>query len=439
MRPSSTVAPAGGDRSRGRRSAAGPGILIIAASHGFPPTQARLARVIELSRGFACREAPIDVILLVERTLLPFEEDMVRGLAASVREARLVFHPELRTPLSRALGRLRGVILGRPRLGGASHSPRSLLRSLRRACLAREYRAVIVSGLHLARALSVVDRDTDRILDLTRIESDAHTDHERLGRADALGVPVSVEEERALIERARMVIVTSTEDAIRLRQMGVQRDSLVVPPTGILGAIPPPEAASAFPPERPPRVLCVASGTTANLDGLRWFRRQVYPRILRAVPTCRLRLVGRAASDIEPGPGIDRIGWVERLDVEYRRAAVVALPLRMGSGVHRRAVEAIAWGRPLVTTTRGAHGTGLVPGRDAVISDIEEGLATGTAELLANDGLRREREDRALEVWRERFHPGRTFGMLAMALGLSAHAAGAAEDAATPEAAVLEP
>jgi glycosyltransferase involved in cell wall biosynthesis len=172
------------------------------------------------------------------------------------------------------------------------------------------------------------------------------------------------------------------------------------------------------PPPRPPRILFVGSDTIANLDGLRWFRRQVFPQILQSVPTCRLRVVGEAARHIEPGPAIDQVGPVDHVEKEYDAAAVVILPLRMGSGVRRRAVEAIAARKALVTTSIGAYGLSLRPMQDAVVSDDPGELASETIRILSTDQLRIDYEENAVALARRDLNPRQAMASLCRALGL---------------------
>jgi glycosyltransferase involved in cell wall biosynthesis len=403
-----------------------PGILLVVGSHGFPPTQARFNRAAEIARELCLRQGAPEIVVLAERAFEPFEADAARALGELVSEIEVLAHPEagsrVQRLLARTLARGREALAGAPPpLGGRQHAPPRLLRLLRARRAERQYRAVIACGVHLAPVLSHFPPWTEKLIDLGRIGSDAHRSHSLRGRADALEVFADGEAELSLLAAADGVIVTSVADAVRLRELRFQRDLVLFPPTGLLGFCGPRrEGDENTELERPPRILCVASETPANLDGLRWFRRQVYPTILRFVPTCRLRIVGEAARHIEPGPGVDRIGRLDRLDVEYSRATVVALPLRMGSGIRRRAVEALARGKALVTTSVGAYGAGLEPGKDAVIADGEEALAVQTAEVLASDARRLALERRALEVARERFDPARTFRPLAERLWLPA-------------------
>ncbi|HVR75195.1 MAG TPA: glycosyltransferase family 4 protein [Planctomycetota bacterium] len=388
-------------------------ILLIAASHGFPQTQARLERVEELSRALAARGAAVDVLLLAERLLQPFEAERVQALKGHARSVCVVEHPAAACRLYRAFLQVGERIRLKPRLGGRIHCP-SRLRQEVSLRLAREgCRAVIVRGVHLSSLLSLFPAWTEKIVDLERVGFAAHTSHARHGRADELDVFDDAAREISLLSRAGAVLVASREEAVLLREHGFRGDLILTPPA-------PPGLPSAIPgaPLRPPRILCVGSDTTANLDGIRWFRRQVFPRITGASPTCRLRLVGEVARHIEPGPGVDRIGWVGKIEEEYANASVVALPLRMGSGLHRRAVEALAEGRALATTTTGAMGIRLVAGRDAIVADDAGDLAVAIGHVLASDEVRQSLERAALALAAESFTPSHAFRGLVERLGL---------------------
>jgi len=401
-----------------------PKILIIAGSHGFPQTQARLSRPAEIASALRQSGAAVDVVLLEEKRLQPTEEDALDRLREQVDQFELIHHPVLGSFAFQAVRRLRAAFSCVDRLGGGLHCPQALTRLLRSKYAARQYRAVLVCGVHLAKTLTAFPRHTEKFVDLQCLGADAHRSHERLGRGDALSAYSDAKAELSLLSLADVVMVNSVADTVRLRELGITKDLVLAPPTGLLVTesrrLGRPDGFDSpyLEPPRPPRILCVGSETTANLDAVRWFRRQVYPHIVLAAPTCRLRLVGEVARHIEPGPGVDRIGWVDCLEEEYRDATVVALPLRMGSGVRRRAVEALTRGKALATSTIGAYGTGLEPQRDAIVTDDPRCLATEIGRTLVSDTVRMAYEDRALSVARESFGLERALGTLAERLYL---------------------
>jgi hypothetical protein len=403
----------------GSRRNFSPGVLIITPSHGFPPTQARIRRAAEIADQISRRGTPVDVCILLERRLEPCEQDALDGLKARVRELDVVEHPALGSWIHRALGRAHKAFSRGVRLGGREHCPRRFLAALQSRRVPRGYRAVIACGAQIAHSLSLFRGWTDRLLDMGRIGHDAFVDHDSQGRGDALSVFADGERELSLLGLGEAVLVGCAADAVRLRELGFGDDLILVPPTGGLDRLPDRnDPWRALPPIRPLRILSVGSDTTANLDGIRWFRRQVYPRILKIVPSARLRLVGESARHIEPGPGVDRIGLVDDIREEYRNAALVVLPIRMGSGIHRRAVEALSHGKAFVTLPAGAWGLGLVSGRDAIISADPSLLAAEIGRVLSTDGVRAALEVRSAAVAAESFDPLRSFANLAERMGL---------------------
>jgi glycosyltransferase involved in cell wall biosynthesis len=106
------------------------------------------------------------------------------------------------------------------------------------------------------------------------------------------------------------------------------------------------------------------------------------------VPDARLNVVGRGPPDwLSEIPGAVAIGYVEDERPFYDRARVVVVPLRFGSGVRIKILNAFAMSRPVVSTSLGAEGIPAVPGKSIEISDDVAGFAHRTIQLL-QDRLR---------------------------------------------------
>lgn len=378
-------------------------VLLVSGSHGFPATQARFARAYELAKELVSRGAAVHWVVLVERTLEYFEEDDLLSFRALVQRLSIIDHPQLYSPFFRFLSRIRERLGVRVRLGGRSHVPRRLLRFLR-ARAAESPDVAIVSGEHLASALRLFGPATRKVLDLPRIGSEAYKDHAANGRGEDLQVFADDARETCLLGLADAAICACEEDALTLQARGYRGGTIVVPPAGEF-------LSGAFPSRRGPGVLgssallYVGSPTAANLDGLFWFRKHVLPRLLETSRVARLRVVGDIARYMDPTPGVDRLGRVDDLESEYRGACAVVLPLRMGSGVHRRAVEAIVRGKVLCTTRLGAVGTGLVPDRDAIVTDDPARMARELSVVLSDPEVRRRFEAASYRIAQNRFDP----------------------------------
>ena len=67
----------------------------------------------------------------------------------------------------------------------------------------------------------------------------------------------------------------------------------------------------------------------------------------------------------------------------------MVVPLRLGGGTRLKIVEAMAMGKPIVSTPLGAEGIEAVPGRDLLIADEPAAFADAVNRLLAEPDLAR--------------------------------------------------
>jgi glycosyltransferase involved in cell wall biosynthesis len=69
-------------------------------------------------------------------------------------------------------------------------------------------------------------------------------------------------------------------------------------------------------------------------------------------------------------------------------AAVSVAPIRADSGTRIKILAALALGVPVVSTTLGAEGLDLVPGREIVLADAPEAFAESVVRLLTDRATR---------------------------------------------------
>lgn len=134
-----------------------------------------------------------------------------------------------------------------------------------------------------------------------------------------------------------------------------------------------------------------------NATAAQWLLEEVWPLVLRMRPGARLRIVGARPTDAmrdraAVDPSVEVTGYVTDLGDEYRNAAVALVPLLLGSGVKFKTVTAIAWGRPVVSTTIGAEGV-LEEDDDPglAIADDPTSFASAVVEVLAHPAAAMER------------------------------------------------
>jgi glycosyltransferase involved in cell wall biosynthesis len=152
-----------------------------------------------------------------------------------------------------------------------------------------------------------------------------------------------------------------------------------------------------------------AGPRSPNVDGLKWFARHVWPRVLARVPSAELVVTGS-----EPPPEVRRFssgsirfaGVIPDLGRFYAGLRLAVVPIRYGSGVKLKAVEALQSGVPTVATAVGAEGiptdvADLIP-----VADDPREFADLVALLLEDEEVWKAQRELLFEqcrIWEE--HP----------------------------------
>lgn len=198
--------------------------------------------------------------------------------------------------------------------------------------------------------------------------------------------------------RYRHHVLCSQEDAEVLTQRYGALDVAVVPSgfdaSHFVASTPPV-------PRDPGRILFLGSMSYGpNVDGVVRFCREVLPGLRARRPGLVLEIVGR-----DPAPevlalaaeGVEVTGEVPDVRPYLERTGALVVPLEIGGGTRLKIVEALALGTPVVSTTIGAEGLGLVDGVHLRLADGAAAFAAATEELLDD----RERAERLGSAGRE--------------------------------------
>jgi len=132
-------------------------------------------------------------------------------------------------------------------------------------------------------------------------------------------------------------------------------------------------------------------GYPPNTDAVLYFCKAILPLIRRAIPDARLLVVGHAPPAevrmLASSEAIIVTGAVEDPVPYYRRCRVCVAPLRAGGGTRLKILEAMAFGRPVVTTSLGCEGIEVVNGEHLLIGDTAEAFAENVIRLLRHPEL----------------------------------------------------
>lgn len=144
-----------------------------------------------------------------------------------------------------------------------------------------------------------------------------------------------------------------------------------------------------------------------NLDAIRWFCDDIWAVVRAAVPAARLLVVGR---DLGPEhqslarvPGVELVGAVPDDRPWFDRSDVLIVPMRMGSGVRLKVLQAMAMGLPIVSTSLGMAGVSAEDGTHYLRADTPGDFAGQVIRALSNPALSRSISEHARQLVCERY------------------------------------
>ena len=129
-----------------------------------------------------------------------------------------------------------------------------------------------------------------------------------------------------------------------------------------------------------------------NIDGLTYFVEEVLPLVRQQIPGVRFFIVGKdpppAIRRYGRDPGIVVTGTVDDVRGYFRKTTAVVVPLRIGGGTRLKILEAMAMGKPVVSTAVGAEGLEVADGENILIADDPPGMARALISVLRDRALR---------------------------------------------------
>ncbi len=130
----------------------------------------------------------------------------------------------------------------------------------------------------------------------------------------------------------------------------------------------------------------------ANEDGVKWFVHHIWPKLSQRHSSLKFYIVGA-----DPGPRIKRLaksdsrivmtGKVDDLRPYRSKARVFVSPVRLGSGMRLKVLEAMAGGLPVVSTSLGMAGINAQTGRNCLVADTPELFIRSIEWLLTDQAL----------------------------------------------------
>lgn len=117
-----------------------------------------------------------------------------------------------------------------------------------------------------------------------------------------------------------------------------------------------------------------------NAEAAKWFAEDVFPSIQNQIPWANFYIVGKDPLPYlnelpKNNPNVIVTGTVDSVREYYEKASVIVVPLSHGGGVKVKVLEALGYGKLVVSTKKGIEGTDFVSGKELLTADSEQEMA----------------------------------------------------------------
>jgi succinoglycan biosynthesis protein ExoO len=207
-------------------------------------------------------------------------------------------------------------------------------------------------------------------------------------------------DEARLLGRADVVVAIQKSEAAEVKGLAL-RGRILVAPMSV-------RSVRAPQPGNGQELLFVGSDTAPNAAGVQWLVERIWPRIRALEPGAALTIAGSVSrSSPRAAPGVRQLGFVDDLDTLYARAGLVISPLRAGSGLKIKLIEALAHGKACLVTPVTLQGVEAETAGAVEVADSSDAFVNAAIRLMRDDAARSRLGTRGLEVVHRHFEPDR--------------------------------
>ena len=218
----------------------------------------------------------------------------------------------------------------------------------------------------------------------------ARLERDSLSRYDSV-VAVSDRDRDALAKRYKLPVVEAIDTGVDLDFFAMNKPDAAPPDGG--GTL----------------VFTATMSWAANVDGIHFLLDEVWPLLTKVRPNIRATIIGRnppaalTQKVAERGLNVNLTGFVDDIRPYVADANVYVIPLFVGSGTRIKAFEAMAMGRPVVSTALGVEGLDVTDGENFLRADNAEAFARQILALLDDGAMRARVAGAARALMEDRF------------------------------------
>jgi polysaccharide biosynthesis protein PslH len=237
--------------------------------------------------------------------------------------------------------------------------------------------AVIAEYFSTSKGLQFFPDSTQKIIDTHDVY------HLRPARLERFGLrekwrKVSHRTELKALCRAKTIFAIQDEEAEILRKMLPSHAQVVTVGHNY-------DIVNVWAPAGDAVIGYLGTANELNVISAQWFVCEVWPKVQALMSSAQLLVGGDVASHIDSLPNVIKLGSVATPAELYRKVRLVVNPMRTGSGLKIKTIEALSHGIPVVSTTPGVAGVSAFKDFSCVrVADEPNEMASAIVKLLAS-------------------------------------------------------
>jgi sugar transferase (PEP-CTERM/EpsH1 system associated) len=261
--------------------------------------------------------------------------------------------------------------IGRSATEGLFYSP-SLRRTIDGWLQESAYDAIVTFSSSVLQYVLGRGFEERLIVDLVDVDSQKWLDYAQLARRPLAWLFRREAQKVRQIERraspAKAVVLISEAEADLYRRIAPDAN-VVIATNGVDLEYFRPQVVE----ERPTCVFVGSLDYRANVIGVQWFCREVWPQVHARFPEGRFQIVGRnptpGVQSLAHLPGVEVVGEVEDVRTYLAPARLVVVPLLVARGIQNKVLEAMSQGKPVIASPGALEGISIAQGRHALQAD----------------------------------------------------------------------
>lgn len=146
-----------------------------------------------------------------------------------------------------------------------------------------------------------------------------------------------------------------------------------------------------------------------NLDAVVWMCEEIIPRLRTSGMRPIFQVIGKWRSTYVKKlcakyPEVELTGYIEDIR-SFMKGSVTVVPIRIGSGMRMKILDAVNSKSPLITTTKGVEGLNFINEEECLIADTPDAFANAIIRLLNDTNLQKKLALQASAKLQEQYKP----------------------------------